>query len=156
MPRADFRFAFAKRVRYGEIDAQGVLYNARYLDYFDIGITEYWRAVGLYDKTPISGGAEFHMARALVEYRAPILLDAEVDICCRCARIGRTSMTFLYELHGRGADDLRATGEGVQVHVAEVRGRPTPVPDWIIALFERFEQRALTDAPGPMTERQTA
>ncbi|MDO9487945.1 MAG: thioesterase family protein [Sphingomonadaceae bacterium] len=147
MPREDFRFAFKKRVRFAEIDAQAVVFNSRYLEYFDIGITEYWRAAGMYDKTPVTGegAAEFHVAKAVVEFKAPILLDEEIDICVRCSRVGTSSMTFAFELHGAGKDDLRATGEEVSVHVAEVRGKPSPVPDWVVALFEDYEGRALRE-----------
>lgn len=143
MPRADFRFAFKKRVRYAEVDAQGVVFNSRFLEYFDIGITEYWRAVGIYEKSGISGGAEFHVAKALAEFRAPLELDEEVMIFCRCSRIGTSSLSFAFELHGIAGEDLRAVGEEVHVHVAEVRGRPAPVPDWAVTLFETFENRSL-------------
>lgn len=149
MARSDFRYAFRKRVRYAEIDAQAVVFNSRYLEYFDIGITEYWRAVGMYDASPVAGGPEFHVAKALVEYRAPILLDEEIDICVRCSRIGSSSMTFLFELHGAGKDDLRATGEEVSVHVSEAQGPPAPVPDWIVALFDTYEGRSLKAAKVP-------
>jgi acyl-CoA thioester hydrolase len=118
MPRADFRFSFKKRVRYAEIDAQAVVFNARYLEYFDLGITEYWRAVGVFGSGSAGTGPDFHIAKALVEFKAPILLDEEIDICVRCAKIGRTSMTFWLELHGAHQDDLRARGEVVSVHVA--------------------------------------
>ena len=37
------------RVRYSEIDGQGVVFNAHYLTYFDTTITEYFRALG-YDQ----------------------------------------------------------------------------------------------------------
>jgi acyl-CoA thioester hydrolase len=137
MPRSDFKFSQIKRVRYAEIDAQAVVFNSRYLEYFDIGITEYWRAVGMYDGE--QKHAEFHVARAEVDYKAPILLDEEIDICVRCSRIGRSSMTFLFELHGAGRDDLRATGIEVSVHVSEARGPATPVPDAVVAMFEGYE-----------------
>ena len=143
MPRADFTFAYAKRVRFAEIDAQAVLFNSRYLEYFDIGLVEYWRAAGMYDSFAITGGPDFHVARALVEFKAPILLEERIDICVRCARIGSSSMQFLFELHGAGADDLRATGEEVHVHVAAVRGRPAPLPGEVVRLFETYEARSL-------------
>jgi acyl-CoA thioester hydrolase len=145
MARSDFRFGFPKRVRYAEVDAQAVVFNSRYLEYFDIGLTEYWRAVGIYEDAPVTGGPEFHVARAEVQFRAPMLLDEMIRICVACTRIGRTSMTFAFELHGtaNGDEDLRATGEEVQVHVAEVRGVPSPVPDWMVAKFEAYEGRAL-------------
>ena len=143
MRRADFRFSFPKRVRFAEIDAQAVVFNARYLEYFDIGLVEYWRAVGLYETMGLIGGPEFHVARALVEYKSAIALDEMVAICVRCRRIGMSSMTFDFALHGGDGDDLRATGEEVHVHVAEVRGRPTPVPDDMVARFEAYEGRSL-------------
>jgi acyl-CoA thioester hydrolase len=147
MPRSDYRFAWRKRVRYAEIDAQAVVYNSRYLEYFDLALTEYWREAGLYDHTTVSGGLEFHLAKAVVEYKAPILLDEEVMLCARTARIGNSSITIALEIHGLKngdeGDDLRATGETVQVHVAEARGSPAPVPGWIVELFEAYEGRPL-------------
>lgn len=148
MARSDFRFSYRKRVRYAEIDAQAVLFNSRYLEYFDIGVTEYWRAVGVYDYSAVAGGFEFHVARATVDYKAPILLDEEVDICVRCARIGNSSMTLQFEIHGAGKDDLRATGEEISVHVAEARGRSAPIPESIVSLFEAYEGRPLRERKG--------
>ena len=143
MARSDYKFHVRKRVRYAEIDAQRVVFNSRYLEYFDIGITEYWRAAGVYDRWPATDSPEFHVARAEVDYKVPILLDEEIDICVRCSRVGRSSMTFLFELHGAGKDDLRATGMEVSVHVAEAQGAATPVPDEFISLFEAFEEMSL-------------
>jgi acyl-CoA thioester hydrolase len=143
MARSDYPFHVTKRVRYAEIDAQAVVFNSRYLEYFDLGITEYWRAVGVYDRWPNHSGPEFHVARAEVDYKVPILLDEEIDICVRAERVGRTSMVFLFELHGKGVDDLRAAGRLVNVHVAEAQGAPSPVPEEFVRLFEAFEGRAL-------------
>ena len=143
MARSDFKFSVKKRVRYAEIDAQAVVFNSRYLEYFDIGITEYWRAAGVYDRWPERESPEFHVARAEVDYKKPILLDELIDICVRCSRVGRSSMTFLFELHGAGKDDLRATGLEVSVHVEEAQGATAPVPDEFVNLFEAFEGRPL-------------
>lgn len=150
MPRADFRFAHRRRVRYSEVDAQAVVYFARYLEWADVGLVEYWRAAGLFERAAIVGGElEFHVVRAEVDYRAPMLLDEEIDICVAATRIGRTSADFLCELHGlargAGAEDLRARIFQVQVHVAEARGAPTPVPDWIVERLEAMEGRSLKE-----------
>jgi len=48
-----------------------------------------------------------------------------------------------FELHCGDSEDLRATGEEVHVIVAEVRGRPSPVPADVIAKFEAYEGRSL-------------
>lgn len=138
MARSDFRFAFADRVRYAAIDAQGVVFNSRYLEYLDIGINEYWRAVGL-----APADFEVHLVRNLIEYRKPLHHDELFDICVRTARFGRSSMTVLWEIHGQGADDLRAEGEAVSVHVDVATHRPLPVPDQIVSMFEAYEGQPL-------------
>ena len=134
-------------MRFAEVDAQGVVFNSRYLEYFDIGIVEYWRAAGIYGGVGLAGGPEMHVVSASVVYRAPILLDEIVAIAIRCSRIGRTSLTFAFELHCGDDEDLRATGEEVHVHVAEVRGRPSPLPEAVIAKFEAYEGRNLRTNP---------
>ena len=43
-------YVHSLRVRYHECDPQSVVFNANYLAYFDINITELWRAAfGSYD-----------------------------------------------------------------------------------------------------------
>ena len=39
-------FVHELRVRYGECDPQGIVFNANYLAYFDHTVTELWRATG--------------------------------------------------------------------------------------------------------------
>ncbi|WP_448578939.1 acyl-CoA thioesterase [Thermaurantiacus sp.] len=151
MARSDFRFAFRRRVRYAEVDAQAVVYFARYLEWADVGVVEYWRAAGIFDRAGLTGGdIEFHVVRAEIDYKAPMMLDEEVDICVAATRIGRTSADFLCELHGlahgEGTEDLRARIFQVQVHVAEARGAPAPVPQWIVRAFEDYEGRPLKEA----------
>ncbi|WP_017667105.1 thioesterase family protein [Sandarakinorhabdus sp. AAP62] len=143
MARSDFKFVWNARARYAEVDAQAVVFNSRYLEYFDIGITEYFRAVGLYPAPNLQGAPELHVVKAEVVYHAPVLLDEAIAICVRCEKIGRTSLGFAFEVHVGDGEDLRASGTEVQVHVDEPRGRPTPVPDKLVALFEAFEGRAL-------------
>ena len=70
MPQSDFRHSHRLRVRYGEGDQQGVVFNARYLDYGDIAVTEYWRAVGF--RFVGEDVMEFHVAHASVDFKKPI------------------------------------------------------------------------------------
>lgn len=143
MARSDFRFIWNARARYAEVDAQAVVFNSRYLEYFDIGITEYFRTAGLYPQANLKGAPELHVVKAEVVYHAPILLDEEIVICVRCVKVGRTSLTFAFEVHAGAGEDLRASGTEVQVHVDEPRGRPTPLPEAVVALFEAYEGRSL-------------
>jgi acyl-CoA thioesterase FadM len=47
MKRQDFRFFEPLRVRWAEIDAQGIVFNGHYLTYMDTAISGYWRALAL-------------------------------------------------------------------------------------------------------------
>ena len=142
MPRANFAHSHRFRVRYGEVDPQGVVFNARYLDYADIAVTEYWRELrerGLWG----DGILECHVAKAEVTFRKPILADEEIDVMARTSRFGNTSMTTLVEIHGAGeADDLRAAVEIVAVHVDLSDHRPRPLPDAVREALTRFDSGA--------------
>src|SRR5690606_20149900 len=45
MQQEDFRFSTSLRVRWAEVDMQGIVFNGHYLTYADVGITEYFRAL---------------------------------------------------------------------------------------------------------------
>ncbi|MGA7330074.1 MAG: thioesterase family protein [Rhodomicrobium sp.] len=93
--RSEFWFFFPLRVRYAEVDQQGIVFNAHYLTYFDVGITEYFRALGYdYTSQPARTGTDFHVVKSLVEYKAPVRFDEEIEVAVRTARLGRTSLTF--------------------------------------------------------------
>jgi acyl-CoA thioester hydrolase len=132
MARSDFSFATRVRVRYSEVDPQQVVFNARYLDYADIGMTEYLRAARALPTWP-DERPEFHVRKAEVEFIRPIFADEEIDICCRLSASGRTSVTNVIEIHGAGQDDLRAIVTLVAVHVDLADHRPRPLPAWYAA-----------------------
>ncbi|KJC37065.1 thioesterase [Bradyrhizobium sp. LTSP885] len=114
--RQEFWFHFPFRVRYSEVDAQAVVFNAHYLTYFDTAITEYFRALGYdYLGEVTRTGIDFHTVKSVVEYKAPIRFDEEIDVCVRVARIGRSSITLALAIFAKGSEDIRATGEIVWV-----------------------------------------
>ena len=142
MPVTNFRHCHTIRVRYGEGDQQGVVFNARYLDYGDIAVTEYWRAVGF--RFTGENVMEFHVARAEVDFKKPIYPDEMITLWTRTERIGNSSMTVLIEIHGArddGEDDLRAVIREVQVHVDLATHKPVPIPDTVRARFAAFDAR---------------
>ena len=95
MTRERFWFTHPFRVRYSEVDAQGVVFNAHYLTYYDTSITEYFRALG-YDQfaDAKATGVDFHIVRSVVEYKQAIRFDQQIDVGVRVARIGNSSVSF--------------------------------------------------------------
>lgn len=134
MARSDFKFFHRFRIRYSEIDGQGIVFNAHYLTFFDQGITEYMRALDYAYKDEMAlSGHDFHTVRTLVEYAKPIEYDEEIDVCVKAGRIGRSSIRFDFEIHGRDEEDQRASGEVVWVYTNQSTHRPSPVPEQLIA-----------------------
>ena len=129
MARSDFEFAWPFRVRYAEVDGQMIVFNAHYLTYFDTAITEYFRALPYdYRGQVTRTGEDFHTVRTLVEYQQPIVFDEDIEVCVRTSRLGRSSLTFLLEIHPQGLDDLRATGEVVWVNTDQTTHKSAAVP----------------------------
>jgi acyl-CoA thioester hydrolase len=128
--RNAYKHFTALRIRYSEIDAQGIVFNAHYLTFYDIAITEYLREIGYdYDGMVAATGLDFHNVRALVEYKRPIVKDAQIEIGIVCRRIGTSSITWGLAIFGKGADEIFATGEIVWVcsKVGTHKSHPMPM-----------------------------
>jgi acyl-CoA thioester hydrolase len=139
MQLTDFAFSHSFRVRWSETDAQGIVFNARYLDYADIAVTEYWRATGLRNAQP-DDPFECHVARATVNFRKPILPDELITVAARTDAIGNTSMTQRVGIFGAAAADLRAEVELIAVHVDLSTHRPMPIPSWAREMITAFDK----------------
>jgi acyl-CoA thioester hydrolase len=141
MAREQFRFFHSLRVRWAEVDRQGIVFNGHYLTYFDVAITEYWRAIGYpYPDALLAHACDTFVKKATVEYHAPAGFDDVLDVGVRVARIGRSSMRFLLEIH-RG-QELLIEGEIVYVNADPATRRPTPVPDFLREAIRGYEVSA--------------
>ncbi|MBQ8106190.1 MAG: acyl-CoA thioesterase [Afipia sp.] len=141
MTRDQFSFFQPFRVRYSEIDGQGVVFNAHYLTFYDTAITEYFRALG-YDQYADAKktGMDFHVVKSVVEYKAPIRFDAEIEVGARVARIGSSSMAFELAIFLKDSADLMATGEIVWVNTDQSTHRPAPITPEIRNLIATREK----------------
>ena len=86
-------FVHRLRVRYGECDPQGIVFNANYLLYFDVAFTELWRhAVGPWQQMP-QRGIDAVVAHAELDFRSPARFDDELALSAKVVRLGETSLT---------------------------------------------------------------
>ncbi len=139
MPKQDFAFSHRLRVRWSEVDRQGIVFNGHYLTYFDLAMTEYLRAMGFpYPAGLLDAGSDLFVVKASVEYKASAHYDEEIDIYCRVARIGHSSLQFLFEIH-RG-DDLLVSGENIYVNADPKTKQSASVPEVLRNAVKRFER----------------
>jgi len=126
------------RVRWAEVDAQGIVFNGHYLAYFDVGITEYWRAIGLPYPAGLAGtGGDLFAVKTLINYHGPARYDDLLDIAVRVERIGNSSIVF--ELGIRRGDERLISGEVVYVFADPATRRSRRVPELLREAVERFE-----------------
>lgn len=139
--RADYRFFHPYRVRYSEIDGQGVVYNAHYLTFFDVSIHEYFRALAHERYSDAKNtGCDFHVVKALVEFRTPLHFDDAFEVGVRASRLGRSSITFTLGVFLIGADEASATGEIVWAYTDQASRKSVPMADATRAAVMRFEE----------------
>jgi acyl-CoA thioester hydrolase len=123
------------RVRYGECDPQGIVFNANYLLYCDVAFTELWRAaVGPWQELP-ERGYDAVVGEARLRFRAPARFDDVLALELRPA-LGRSSITT--EVRMLRGDDLLVEAELRHVVVSTATWKPVEMPDWIRSGLERY------------------
>ncbi len=136
-------FRHTLRVRYGECDPQGVVFNANYLAYFDVILTEYCReAIGPYDEM-VAAGADMVVAESRIRFLSPAKFDDELDFEARGARLGNTGMTTKIDAFVKGTPIVE--GEIRHVFIDPTTKQKRTIPDDIRAALEPY----LVDEPEP-------
>ena len=129
-------FRHRLRVRYNECDPQNAVFNANYLTYFDITVSELWReALGSYDAM-LAGGTDMVVAEATVRYLAPLRFDDEFEVVATVAQMGTTSLVTEMAVERTGT--RVAEGEIRHVFIAVEGGDKTPIPENIRAALARY------------------
>ncbi len=123
-------FVHRLRVRYAECDPLGIVFNAQYLAYIDLSLTELWRAAfGGYEPM-LREGVETVVADARLRFRAPARFDEELEIAVSVGHLGTTGMSTRH-LISRAADgELVLDGRMRYVWVDTATLVKTPIPDW--------------------------
>jgi acyl-CoA thioester hydrolase len=120
-------FSHELRVRYGECDAQGIIFNANYLAYVDVALTEIWRqSMGSYDRL-LATGVDTVVAEANMRFLAPGRFDDLLRIEGGFDGLGKTSTTL--RLWFRRDADLLVEAEIRYVFVDLESWQKAPIPD---------------------------
>ncbi len=116
------------RVRYGECDLQGIVFNAHYLTYFDTSMTELWRAAYGSYRVMLDRGIDIVLAEAQLRFRRPARFDDELALSVAIAHVGNTSILTRHA--ARCGGDVVAEGDLRHVLVDLQTLQKTPIPDW--------------------------
>jgi acyl-CoA thioester hydrolase len=140
-------FRYLLRVRYGECDAQGIVYNARWGEYVDIAVSEYTRV--LFGSAEASAtGLDWRLVKQTTTWHASAKFDDVLDIRAHTLRTGTTSFAIATEVHRFIDGHHLASVETIYVMVS-TSGEKRPIPDAARAALER-------GAPGVVVDHAAA
>ena len=113
------------KVRYSEVDSQGIVFNAHYLTYCD-DTFESWFGARFADRLE-SLGIEIVVKRVVIEWHTAARLAAVIGLGMSLERVGRTSFEFRFEgsVQGTPAFFAQVTYVVVDRHTFE----PLEIPD---------------------------
>ena len=120
-------FVHTFRVRYHECDAQGIVFNANWLSYFDVTLTEWFRAMfGSYGAL-VESGSDVVLAETTLTFRGPARFDDELAVSAEVERLGTTSMVARFTARRDG--EALVDGRTVYVFVDTETLAKRPIPD---------------------------
>lgn len=128
------------RIRYHEADAQGFLFNSRYLELADVAVTEYFRFLGWPYTQLVAEGTDPSVVSAQITYAGSARFDDVIDVDVRCVHVGRSS--FRLDMTMRRDGTTVATTEMVYVNVDADSATSRPLP----AAVARALSEKLTEA----------
>ncbi len=138
-------FHYYLRTRYGECDAQKVVFNTRYGEYLDLAVTEFFRALG-YGEQLVSAELDYQLVKQTMEWKAPARFDDVLELTVQTKHLGNTSFTLFTEFRIAGKPALIATGETVYVQVDNATLTKKRISDELRAALTRGSDAAIDHA----------
>lgn len=115
------------RVRFGECDPQEVVFNANWLAYFDVVMTELFRdRAGDYN-TMLAAGTDMVVAEVTLRLLGPAGFDDEIDFDVSITRLGNTAMSTHLDASVNGRPV--ASGDMRHVFIDPATKAKKPMPD---------------------------
>lgn len=125
-------FRYRTRVRYGECDQQGVVFNANYMVYMDDS-SEQWISSLAADGRFQSLDWDWMVVRSVLEWRGSARQGDTVEIDVGIVRFGSTSFDIGYVAYVAGEPFFAA--RSVCVSVEPVTLKKCPIPERVRALL---------------------
>ena len=140
MDKRFFNHQTIVQVRNYEIDWQGVVHNAIYLHYFEVGRIDYLDRIGAkVDINTINRESKVVLARNEIDYITPARFGDSLIVRSRVSVIKNTSFIFEGMLEHEKSGEVVAENVAVHVWLNPATNSPTPVPDDFRKLVRQFE-----------------
>lgn len=141
-----FRFSHRLKVRYSEIDGQKIVFNAHYLTYLDVAVTEYFQEGLELDVVELAdqGTFDFVVAKTTLAYKSSARLNDWLTIWCRTSKIGNSSMIMEFQIIREGESTPLLEAEIIYVSYNPLTHEKQAVPQFVRERIEQFEGKQIT------------
>jgi acyl-CoA thioester hydrolase len=128
---AQYRFYHPIEVRYGDLDPQGHVNNAKHLTYFEQARIAYWIEMGFFTKDQSFMEIGIILADVHITYLEPIYFGQRIKIGVHVVRMGNKSMTWEQNIVDAESGKELAKGEVVVVAYDYKQEKTIPIPqEW--------------------------
>ena len=139
MPKEEFSYKSEIRVRFGETDLQGVVFNANYLLYVDTAQMDYLRTIGVSYQDMLDRGYDIVIVDASLQFLAPAHFDEILEIYARISHIGNSSIKMDYEIYEAASERFVARAQTAYVIIGKEAQTSVRVPPYIRRAVKEFE-----------------
>ena len=124
---------YVHRVRYSEVDPQSIVFNSRYLEFFDAAMTEFYRQHGYPPNGFVGSDYDPVVVKVELNYVSSARLDDVLQIPVRCSRMGNSSLDLSFEIRREPDQELIATATITYVNIDQEKRTSIPIPDHVRA-----------------------
>jgi len=127
-------FVWKIRVYWEDTDAGGVVYHARYLNFFERARTEWLRNLGVHQaRMADEDNTIFVIANMNINFVKAARLDDELDTTVHSVETPGARMVFKQDMIRRADQQLMASADVIAVCLKADSFKPTRMPKWIRA-----------------------
>lgn len=136
---SDFRFHHPIEIRYGDLDPQGHVNNAKYLTYFEQARVYYLIQLGLFNKDQSFMDVGIIIADIHITFHTPARYENPIKVGVRTSKIGNKSMTVEQCVLNADTGKVFAAGTVILVTFNYRQHKTIPVPDEWREKISKFE-----------------
>lgn len=116
--KTDFKFSYPLRVRFSEVDSHGHVFNAHYLNYFDLAISEFCRHFDFLNSRHFDNQKPvFYVSETHTKFYQSIFFDQTIEIYVAIDEIRTRALSFKIEIYSEGDETLLTEGKVVWVNI---------------------------------------
>lgn len=136
---SDFRFFHPTEIRYGDLDPQGHVNNAKHLTYFEHARVEYFVKLGMFGKDRPFTEIGVIVADVHITFHKPVHWVDPVKTGVRMAKLGNKSMHVEQAVVNASTGEVLSSGTVILVAFDYMTQKTRPVPEDWREIITRFE-----------------